>query len=196
MIYNYELEEDLKDWMINDLHWTGADYLKDIYTIDDLVAAFAPQIMSRVDELLGYSYDLYLDHFETPAIAGGKSLRENIEDIENALQVLLTEKDGDLDQRIKALQFGLTTAHHHGSMADHLLDMGPGRGEAFLDLLSEGPKVEEWDADLERLLGHPKGSLRKEVDLFWVDPDEQELRSLHGNHTLRLAACISAILSF
>ena len=194
IIDNYDLEEYLKNWMINDTQWSGSEWLKEVYRATDLVEQFSVQIAEHLDELLDSSYGLYLEHFETPEIAGGKSLRENIEDIENTLQILMTEKNGDLDQRIKALQYGLTTAHHYGTMADHLLDTGKGGGEEFLDLLSEGPQVEDWDKDLEEILGHPKGSLKKEVYTYWINPEEQEFQSLHGNRILRLSACISAIL--
>jgi hypothetical protein len=107
---------------------------------------------------------------------------------------MLREKDGTLAQRIRAFQLGLTTVHHHGSMIEHLLGIKTGTGEDFLNALSAGPHVEKWDKELEQVLGHPKGSIRKEVPLYWEDPDEAYLKSLQGNDALKLAAALNILL--
>jgi hypothetical protein len=78
-------------------------------------------------------------------------------------------------------------------MADHLLETGKGRGVQFLDLLSSGPKVEEWNKDLGKLLGYPPGSKSKEAPLEWFDPDDQ-MKHLQRNQSLRLSASVAAVL--
>jgi hypothetical protein len=195
MIDEYDLLDELKDWLINTVGWSGKDWLRDVYTSKDLIANFADPILAHLDEILDSSYDQYLDFFDSAAIAGGKSLRENVSDIENALEILQAESSGDLDQRVATFQYGLTVAHHHGTMADHLLDVGSGRGKEILDLLSSGENVEKWDKELEKVLGHPRGSIRKEVMPEWHDPEQEaEFAKLRRNQSLRLAATIAEIL--
>lgn len=196
IIDKYNLQEDLKSWLLNVQGWGGKDWLKDIYDVDNLVLAYESVILDNIDELLDFSYDQYIDYFKDPAITGGKSLRENIEDIDNTLEILRAEKDGTLDERIQVFQYGLTVAHHHGTMADHLLGEGPGSGKKFLDLLSSGPHVEKWDNELTKVLGHPPGSGPKHEEEYY-DPDlwkYQQENLLRKNHSLKLAACIVSIL--
>jgi hypothetical protein len=141
-------------------------------TFDRFLAKYRQIVADNMDEILDKCYDLYLDVFTEPRPGGGgKSLREEIQDVEAAYSVILDSQNAPLDERAAAFQLGLTTAHHSGVMADHLLGSTMGYGRKVLDRLTKGPQVEEWDQELERILGHPKGTLRKEVPVEMYDPE-------------------------
>ena len=194
-IDQYELIEELKTWMIEDLGWNGADYLSEIYRPEDVASMYWPQIVPHLEELMKGAYETFLDHFEPGTRVQDKSLRENIEEIKQGLEYMEANLGGDLDQRVKTFNYGLTIAHHFGTMADHLIGQGAGSGKKLLDLLSSGPMAAEWDKELQKVLGHPRGSIRKEVEQQWYDPDtDQELQKLKSNQHLILAACLSYIL--
>jgi hypothetical protein len=197
MIEEYRLFEELKIWMINDFGWSGEDWLKDVYDVENLKVNFTNQIYPHLNELIEAGYEAYLDFFDAPSgkVDNGKSLRGNIEDIQDALEILKAESTGDLDQRVRTFQYGLTTANHFGTMADHLLDVPGGQGAAILDELSAGGSAaEEWDKELEKILGHPKGSIRKEQEMKWYDPEAVKGRAIRSNHYLILAARLARIL--
>lgn len=184
------LEEDLIQWLL-ETGWTGEEWLKDMYRPQDLLEQYGSSMLASVSTILEEAYEPYLDHFET----GGemdKPLREAIRDIEDTLEILEAAQNASLDERIKAFQLGLTTAHWSGTMADHLLDVGRGRGEAILDMLSGGPHVEEWNEDLNKLLGYYPGSKSRVAPLEWFDPEQEEV--LRRNQSLNLCACVAAVL--
>lgn len=194
LVLEYDLLDPLKDWVINDLEWSGAEWLSDVYTVPDLISSYSNVLYTHLRELLDFSYDHYLDYFELPAIEGGKSLRENINDVADVKEILEKDQFGTLDERIRTFQLALTTAHHHGSMVEHLLGLRPRTGVEFLDELSAGPHVEEWDEELTKVLGHPPGSIRKEEPMQWFDPAAARLEPLRASVMLQLATTLQIIL--
>jgi len=60
----------------------------------------------------------------------------------------------NISDKIITFQEGLTTAHHHGTMADHLLDVSPGNGARILTRMSNNPEAATWDKDLSRAMGY------------------------------------------
>lgn len=119
------------------------DDFESMYSFEDLPDMF-PQLLNDVDFLRGL-YDIYLDIFN--------GLEEEIADISRTRSELTHAENGSLQDKIIAFQLGLTTAHHHGTMADHLLEVSGGSGEQILDEISSGPKVDLWNKELEQIIG-------------------------------------------
>lgn len=132
------------DWLIDEQGWTTKEHLQDVgYNVGDLLKQFGNNV--DLHTLLEKAYQDYLDHFP--------GLDEEIEGIivmkgkiENAL-------NSDLQEQIITFQEGLTTAHHHGTMADHLLEVQAGSGVGILDKLSSGLNMDLWNRELEGVLG-------------------------------------------
>jgi hypothetical protein len=193
-IQRYDLVDELKDWLIEDIGWTGAEWLQDVYPVQDLMDSFEDIVLSELETLLDEAYPMYLRHFEHPGKVGGKSLEEEIADIQNMADKLKEGLNSTLSEKIILFQLGLTTGHHHGTMADHLLDVGAGSGKKFLDQLSAGPNVEEWDKDLEKVLGKPPSQIGVMPEELYVNPEERYLQSLKHSSALQIAASVGGAL--
>jgi hypothetical protein len=140
-IKDNDLIEALVEYIVEEQGWTLKEYL-DNHSFDELVHMYGPGV--DVGVVLDEMYQLYLDKFP--------GLEKEIENIGNTKEDLEEAQDGSLSDRIIAFQIGLTTAHHHGIMADHLLETDQGEGEKILDEISSGPKVKTWDRELRRVL--------------------------------------------
>lgn len=190
-IDRYSLYDEFKDWLINNSGVTAEQWLKEHFSVDNLMLSFNDVLDRNIEKILSYSYDVYLDLFERPP----RTLRQTVESVKEAWAVLEQEQSGSLDERIKAFQFGLTTAHNFGTMADHLLGVKrPGAGQHILDMLSSGPHLEDWNRDLQKVLGHPPGTLRKETPVYWVEPEKEYLERVKRSSSLVLAAVLSIML--
>jgi hypothetical protein len=197
MLKSYNLMGDFRNWLSESGHFNVIDALKGQYTVDELKYNFTDYLTSNFDEIMNYAYDVYMAHF--PGIGEGKSLADNVQEIQELYNRIIRERHGNLKKKIQLFQLALTTAHHHGTMADHLLDLDKGKGVEVLDWLSSGPKVEKWDKELEKVLGHPRGEPAKEAPTYWITPDEDYerrilTRGVSRNHSLRLAAALTIIL--
>lgn len=132
--------------------WTLEDHFREVYTPENLILVFGKDKIDW-DIILEDAYRQYLDNFP--------GLEDEIEEIEKTKSTMEDAlKNGDLSEKILAFQVGLTTAHHHGEMVEHVLeDIPPGRGEGkqILDELSNMTRTEtkEWDKYLERIIGRP-----------------------------------------
>lgn len=102
-----------------------------------------PELNEIVEERVAEQQE---DYHSESAIAG---VQDSLDDIEYAM-------GADLDFQIEAFQKALTTAHNNGSMAEYLLS--DPYAARFLSELSAGPHVDEWNAELSKLLGYPLGS--------------------------------------
>lgn len=193
-IQRYNLVDELKDWLIEDTGWTGAEWLREVYSIDDLMEHYGDIILRELETVLEEAYPMYLRHFQEPGKEGGKSLEEEIDDIQIMSDRLKEGLDGTLSEKIILFQMGLTTGHHHGTMADHLLGLWQGKGKEVLDALSAGPNVEEWDKDLEKILGKKPSQIGRAPQELYINPEEQYLQSLKQSSALRLAAAIGGVL--
>lgn len=71
----------------------------------------------------------------------------------------------DINNKIILFQKALHTAHYSGDMVDHLVNSA--NPKQFLDTLSAGPKVEQWDWDVSRLLGYERGSRGPRGDEYY-----------------------------
>jgi hypothetical protein len=172
IIEENNLKNNLIDYILK-RDWTGKEWLSELYpSIKDILSVFEDIIIENYSSLLDTAYAYYLDTFSEAGIAGGKSLVENIEDIKLGYESLKEFENANLPEKIVAFQYGLTVAHHYGTMADHLLGVQRGFGEVVLDKLSSTTKVEEWNADLVEVLRHQPGELRKDTGVLWIDPEE------------------------
>jgi len=197
VVLENDLVDDLRMWVVNELGWEGRDQIEKAYQDDfpALLNTYGDAIADYLPEILDYSYDSYLEYFTEPQHEGGKSLVDEITDAEEMLSRLVAGQYSDMGDRIVLFQEGLTTAHHHGTMADHLLGVAFGGGKELLDLLSNSPEAEEWDKELTQVLGHPPGGIQKEVPVSWVDPEKDYTQLLRTNGALKLAALLTLFLS-
>lgn len=139
-----DLNNDLIDWLINDVGWTLEDHLSDMYSVDDFDEAYSGIIEGNVEEILEQAYPQYLNRFP--------GLGDEIEEIRRVKdEVIDPAEDAPLSDQIVAFQIALTTAHHHGDMADHIMDVPVGTGKAILDRLSSDENVEKWNKDLRQM---------------------------------------------
>jgi len=152
IIDTYELYPNMLDWMISGAGWNGVEHLEGIYGVNDLLGTFANVFVENDTEFLKLMYKVYLNRFS--------GLDDQIVQIEKTFdEVAEKQSQGtSLEDQVLAFQYGLTTAHHNGTMADYLLNVGPGEGKVILDTISSGPEREKWDWELEKILGHPVGA--------------------------------------
>lgn len=141
-IYENDLEDKFEEYMVG-TGYGGVDWFIDLYDIYNVSAQF-PQLMEN-KQFFQELYTVYLENFP--------GLEEEIEGIDQAHDELENAQGESLQDRIIAFQLGLTTAHHHGTMADHLLEVRMGEGKIILDRISSGPKVDLWNKELEQIIG-------------------------------------------
>jgi len=149
IVEKYDLYPNIIDWMLSGMGWTGVEHLQDIYGLNDLLEAYGGLLVANDIEFLQLMYRVYLNRFY--------GLEDTIKDNEDMLNdiIKVQPKDVALENKILTFQQGLTTAHHTGLMADHLLKVDSGEGQKVLDQISEGPDKARWDMELEKILGHP-----------------------------------------
>lgn len=144
---NYNLDfYSVVDKLIED-GWTAQEYLREL-SDKDLLDMYQDQL--DLDLLLADAYRQYLDNFP--------GLEENIEEIGQTNQVMQQALESDdISEKILAFQLGLTTAHHHGEMVEHILGLEQSKGTKFLTDLSNKTREEtkEWDRYLEKIMGKP-----------------------------------------
>lgn len=186
----YSLQDEFKNWLLESGELSAEQWFRDNFDVDKLMLTFNDILDANIEKIMNYSYDRYLDFFERP----DKSMRQVISNVKDTRKILEQAQSSSLDEKIRAFQLGLTTAHNFGMMADHLLGVKPGAAQPILDTISTGPHVEDWDEDLEKLLGHPKGSIRKEVPTYWVEPEKQYLEKALKSSSLRLASVLGQLL--
>lgn len=143
-ITNNDLKNDLINWLLDDWGWTLKEHLQEIYRPEDLEDAYKGLIEQNLEYLLEDAYVKYLNHFP--------GLEDEIEEIRRVKDEVIDQSlDAPLQDQIIAFQIALTTAHHHGSMADHILDVPSGEGKRILDKLSSDENVEKWNKDLAQV---------------------------------------------
>jgi hypothetical protein len=140
--------DELIEWIVEVQGWNIKDYLKEIYTVSDIMDNYPHAVLYNLDAILKDAYRQYLDHFY-----GLEDEIEEIARVKDELEEALDEED--LNKQSIAFQLGLNTAHHHGTMADHLLGVTEGTGEGILDNISSGPNLATWNKELAQVLGHP-----------------------------------------
>lgn len=171
LIENLNLEGELIDYILAS-GWTGKDWLKDIYQVNDLVE----QYPNAYRKFMGHAYNQWLEHFGFGTGTEGASLSEHIEDIQEMQSELVNiSTDTSIKDKIILFQKGLNTAHHFGIMADHLLGVSGGDGQEILDELSSGTMIEEWNTDLTELLGYVPGSKIKTEEEWFSHEDDPVL---------------------
>lgn len=134
------------DWVIDEREWTVKDWLYDMGDPAYLLESFGDNI--DIKAFIRSMYPKYLDHF-----LGLEDEITEIRRVNDELEEVL--ENGDSGEKIIAFQLGLNTVHHHGAMVEHFLGLAPGTGEELLDELSEGPQTDQWNRELEKVLGHP-----------------------------------------
>jgi hypothetical protein len=170
--YNDELLKDLIEEYGDDLEdnfvgWVSAEYF-DKYSMAEERYESDPEhyVEEYLDTILELAYDHYLHRFSNAARDDGKALVEEIKDVEAMRDELVGFDSLDLDEKIILFQKGLTTSHHHGTMADHLIQVDMGEGKDFLDNLSASPEADTWNIWLEKVLGHPLFQAPEEEKLY------------------------------
>lgn len=124
--------------------------------------------------------------------------------VENVEKKLRGADSLNLDEKVILFQEALHAAHWHGEMADHLLmsptpdeELPDGWAKEILDKYSEGANVEQWNADLTKILGYePRSRLRRKGQ---VTDDEHILEIAYevreqiiGDHGCTQALCLKA----
>ena len=141
-IYENDLDSAFDEYM-DAMGFGGLDWFMNLYEIYNISAQF-PQLVDDKD-FYRELYHVYLENFP--------GLEEEIDGIAQTNDEISNAEDGSLQDKIIAFQLGLTTAHHHGTMADHLLDVRMGEGKIILDKISSGPNVDLWDKELAQIIG-------------------------------------------
>ena len=121
----------------------GLDWFVDNYSIGDISSMF-PSLVDNQNFYVNL-YSIYLENFP--------GLEEEIDGINQTYSEIASAEGASLSDKIITFQLGLTTAHHHGIMADHLLGVQEGTGKIILDEISSGPNVASWNKDLEQIIG-------------------------------------------
>jgi hypothetical protein len=91
----------------------------------------------------------------------------------NVLPEIKSAPGASIGEQIIKFNLALTTAHGDGTMADWLLGVEEGTGQAILDELAAGNQVAQWDQDLAKMLGYEPGTRfapqgQKDMDIFEV----------------------------
>lgn len=142
LLVSNNLEIQFAEWVVENTDFATPEYFADRYAGSDIELG-EDQIRTVLHD---YMYDVYLRNFP--------GLEEEIEGIQAMYNRLLqADSADDLQEKIITFQEGLTTAHHHGTMADHLLDVAPGEGQAILDRLSN-QDTSEWDKQVTTSMGY------------------------------------------
>lgn len=158
-IYNNDLETEFYKWL-EDGYYGSVDWFADsVYNVKSLDDMY-PQLADDPD-FFALLYGVYLSNFP--------GLENEIDGIQQAFEQIESVEGGDIQDKILAFQIGLTTAHHHGTMADHLLGVEAGEGKKILDEISSGPHVEQWNADLANVLR--KYDMPKTEEPEYYDPE-------------------------
>lgn len=143
---NYGIWEEFIDYIIEEQGWSLKEWVEGMGSTKDVIETFPHAIENNIDYLLNIAYDKYLERFP--------GLDKEIEGIRKMYDILQeVDQSSSIDEKIITFQEGLTTAHHHGTMADHLLGVQPGHGKQILDTISSGPNMKEWNKELESTLG-------------------------------------------
>ena len=166
-IQDHDLEEDLSTWILEE---TNFGDLREIYSLEDLEGNITRGLFEKV--LNEVFYPMYMKTFSSDE--EGDSLEEQIVGVKGMYERLLAVEGANIQDQILTFQEGLTTAHHHGTMADHLVWHPDMTGTEFLDSLSSGPHIEAWNADLATSLGHTPGEGYKPQNTqTYYDPESR-----------------------
>jgi len=147
-------------------------------TSGDMVKNLLDTFPNEIDQILrqtsflDVAYTQYLKRMEGLAATIPK-LNRVYQDVQSALQ------SNDLQNQIITFQYALTTAHSTGDMSDYILGLPAGEGKVVLDRLSSGEHKQEWDKDLEQVLGRKLASLKKKNQSRVTEVPVQAVNPLH-----------------
>ena len=134
-----------------------AEQLKQFYPGEaSLLSTYKDVFDDNLPQFLNQAYDLYLERFP--------GLEDKIAWAEIVHQDIIAAINSDLNTQIITFQSGLTTAHQTGTMADYLLAVPQGEGQAILDKISSGPNKATWEREISKILGRPAGSAPRPVE--------------------------------
>jgi hypothetical protein len=141
-----------KDWKLEDF--------RDIYEANEGEIKEEIGSSSRMDAWIEAETEMHEEALsEDMPHSGVQEMRDRLE---------YEYEDADLSDKIILFQEALTTAHNSGEMSEHLL--GTSDAQSILNELSAGPKVDEWNRDLARLLGYEVGSRMLPQEQQWYMP--------------------------
>lgn len=160
----------------------------DQYSFAELAAAYPEEVESTKDDLIEAVYgshnwstmlddrleDARNEYYEETAFSSVVELKNKFDD---------EWTDASLSDKIILFHESLTTMHNNGEMAEYLLE---GPAIKILDELSSGPKVDKWNEDLKRMLGHYPGTTTQVPKDVMRSPDESYTASIHIIKTLNL----------
>jgi hypothetical protein len=144
-IYNNDLEKPFEEY-VAEAEYGTLNWFLDMYTVSDASEMF-PTLATNEDFYKNLFFNSYIKNFP--------GLSETVGEVERVKDEVEAAKSAGIDEKIITFQLGLNTAHQFGTMADHLLGTSSGSGKAILDEISSGPKVNEWNRDLNRIFGSP-----------------------------------------
>jgi len=161
-IYKHNLDKQFQEH-IAEADYGTVNWFVDTYHISDALEHFGHLIDNE-----GFFRNLFFNSY----VKNFPGLDETVEEVERVKGEIESAKASDISAKIITFQLGLTTAHQFGAMADHLLETGVGSGEKILDEMSSGPHVQEWDRELEQILG-PKIQTEQPPEYFTPGANEK-----------------------
>jgi len=173
-IYTNDLENKFQEY-VSDTQYGTLDWFVDMHTVSDANELF-PSLIDNEDFYRNLFFNSYIKNFP--------GMENTVKEVERVQKDIETAKASNVSDKIITFQLGLNTAHQFGTMADHLLQTSMGGGQALLDAISSGPHVEEWDRDLEQIIGFKSPTESPE---YFVPESKQILKAIAQlQHALEL----------
>ena len=170
LIEEWDLEDAFTKYMLEETDYGTPEWYAELYAGTDVE-------LDSVDLetiLHDHMYDVYLENFP--------GLGEEISGIQEMYSRLIqVDASDDLQEKIITFQEGLTTAHHHGTMADHLLGVQVGTGTDILDNLSNQDTT-GWDKELSTAMGYQPAVQERPRETVYEPELQRNIGKEAGSH--------------